>query len=274
MATKQHGRAGDQVLAIPVWFTERGHDVTNKGRPFQGPLRWYRAPIHSGRQVEAIRKAHGDEAEANGVFLYDRLCQIAANQPLDRRGMIFAQRGKPMTVADIAYEMVRSAEWVRRVLDVLLQQGWVQWITVGERLLGAPASNGQCSVSGGPAADQGPPEVRPQQGTELCKDKDKDKEHSRSKEAPLGRNGKAGKTASSGGPAVKANTPATQFAIVQLLATTGVAEVDFRGLVSRFAPIAVVRLGAERFRESHKRKPIRNAGGWWRIFLRKNGVEL
>ncbi len=121
-----------KVLRIIVWDDPvRGHEVQSRsGHKTRGPLKWFRAPVHTGEWRRRIREDHGEEIEDMCVSVYDVFCQESASQIDERRGFLFNSRGAPLTISAIASLTGRSKDRLSEAIRLLIHYGSVEWVQV------------------------------------------------------------------------------------------------------------------------------------------------
>lgn len=120
-----------KVLAIPKWFDlQCGHELPAKqGYYIKRALDYFISHIHPGNGRRELKRRFGLDDEHACASVYDRLCQLAANQVLERRGKLYDPLGSPYTVAGLASMFDCPIDWLDDKLDKLQQVGWVAWFT-------------------------------------------------------------------------------------------------------------------------------------------------
>jgi len=125
-----------KVIRIAHWC-ER-YEVSDKGRAARegdklrtGPLAYLRVRV-SGRGQDAeymrLRQVAGTATRLEAcIALFPRLLQIAADNPVDLRGMVLDEQGQPATVEDLEFFTGLRKRSIQAALTVLADSR-VQWI--------------------------------------------------------------------------------------------------------------------------------------------------
>lgn len=171
------------VLSIAVWFDpQRGHEVTNRGRPIKSPLKWFKVPVHRGEALASMSRAYGEHVARMSIYVYDQLCHLIAPQPAERRGRLFDVRGAPIALPELARLLHMQPSSLQRVIDAMVEQGWLVWLAPNRRPSGAWTARQLCANGAPPAPDApkvGAPDKASRQGkqkqasSKRCRQEDK-----------------------------------------------------------------------------------------------------